>query len=332
VKNTRRAFKVVFIRFQKAARVMVSHFIAEGRHYWPTLRAIVTALAAFVTLRFGRSGFIQKRSGIEVVCAPVVVNESHRLWRPKLHRQSTCIEVDDPLGASDEPPIYFFEGVARKKALENWEVTCKWRKDNNIGKILDQPPPNHDLIRALFPTSLYQQDRAGNQVMIEKWGEVQVDKIRKLGFSISEMINTYMYDTEWLWRIAIPDPRDKITLIMDLKDISFETITAWDAMRLIKKRIEIGCNHYPNRAAHLMVINVPHFFASVYRFAEPLLSSQTKSKILILTQEDVSRGAMTKIIDRKNLLPEYGGTCKVPFGGSALDLKLKRFVLKPLKI
>jgi CRAL/TRIO domain len=310
---------------------MVSHFITEARHYWPALRAIVTALAAFVTLRFGRGGFTQKRLGVEVVCTPVVDDDSHRLWRPKLYRQSICTEVDDPIGASDEPPIYFFEGVPRKKALQNWEETRKWRKDNNMGKILHRPPPNHDLIRALFPTSLYQQDRAGNHVMVEKWGEVQVDQIRKLGLPTAEMLNTYMYDTEWLWRIAIPDPRDKITLIMDLKDISFETITAWDAMRLIKKRIEIGCSHYPNRAAHLLVINVPHFFAGVYRFAEPLLSSQTKSKISILTQEDVVRGAITKIIDRQNLLPEYGGTCKVPFGGSALDLKLKRFVHKPLK-
>lgn len=313
---------------------MVS-YIMEARHYWPTLRAIVTALAAFVTLRLGRSGLLKSHQPIEQICIEIVPEDgggnSRRIWRPRFHRQKVCIEVEDPFAASDEPPPHFLEGVSRKKALQNWEETRKWRSENHMGSILRRPSPKHDLIRSLFPTSFYQHDRGGNVVIVEKWGEVEVERIRKLGIPIAEMLNTYMYDTEWLWRIAIPDPHGKVTLIMDLKDISFETITAWDAMRLIKKRIEIGCSHYPNRGAHLLVVNVPAFFAGVYRFAEPMLSPQTKKKISILTQDDVDRGAMAKFIDPKNLLPEYGGRCKIPFGETAMDVKLKRFVQKPIK-
>lgn len=308
----------------------------DARHYWPALRAIVTALAALVTLRLGRGGLLKSPTRLEQICVINIPNETtdggHRIWLSRFHRQMVvCTEVEDPFAASDEPPPNFFEGVSRKKALQNWEETRNWRKENHMGTILRRPPPKHDLIRSLFPTSLYQHDRAGNVVMIEKWGEVDVQRIRKLAIPFDDIIYTYMYDTEWLWRIANPHPEDKITLIMDLKDVSFETITAWDAMRLIRKRIEIGCNHYPNRGAHLLVVNVPPFFASVYRFAEPILSPETKRKITILTQEDIARGKMTKFIAPKNLLPEYGGKCKVPFGASSMDVKLKRFVKKPVK-
>jgi CRAL/TRIO domain len=314
---------------------MVSNLM-DARHYWPALRAIVTALAAFATLRLGRGGLLKSPKRLEQICVVVdISNETEgdkRIWLPRFHRRVVCTEVEDPFAASDEPPPYYFEGVSHKKALQNWEDTRTWRKENHIGTILRRPPKKHDLIRSLFPTSLYQHDRAGNVVMVEKWGEVDVHRIRRLGIPFDEIINTYMYDTEWLWRIANPHPEDKITLIMDLKDVSFETFTAWDTMRLIKKRIEIGCNHYPNRASHLLVVNVPPFFASVYRFAEPILSSETKKKITILTQEDVARGKMTKFIAPKNLLPEYGGKCRVPFGASSLDMKLKRFAKKPIKL
>lgn len=313
---------------------MISH-IMEARH-WPTIRTIVTALVAFVTIRLGGRGF--RASSPDEICVPIIPEgevetvSTGRSWRPRFTRQVLCVDVADPFAASDEPPSYYFEGVSRQKAIQNWEETRKWRKENNIGSILRRPPPNHDIVSSLFPTSLYQHDRAGNIVMVEKWGEVDVDKIRKMGLPADEVLYTYMFDTEWLWRVANPNPEDKITLIMDLKNISFETITAWDAMRLIRRRIEIGCNHYPNRAAHLLVVNVPSFFATVYRFAESLLSQQTKNKMSILTEQDVARGAITKFIDPKNLLPEYGGKCKVEFGHSANDLKLRRHVHKPVRL
>ena len=307
----------------------------DARYYWHPLRGIKTAIAAIVAVSLGRGGFHLLNSPSHLkqqACGVRLPNLPERNWQRWLSRfklPSACKEMEDPLVASDEPPPYFFNGVSRKKALQNWEETKAWRKENNIGAILHNPPPKHDFIRSLFPTSLYQHDRGGNVVVVEKWGEVDVDRFRKLNLPLEEIIYTYTYDTEWMWRIALPHSEDKITRVMDLKNVSFETFTAWDTMRLIRGRIDIGCRHYPNRAANLLVVNVPSFFASVFRLAEPLLSSEIKKKITIFSEDDVSKGKMTKFIDPKNLLPEYGGRCKVPFGASKLDMKLKRFVQQP---
>lgn len=98
------------------------------------------------------------------------------------------------------------------------------------------------------------------------------------------------------------------------------------------RQIKIGCEHYPNRAAVLIMANIPPWANAAYQFVSPLLSPATKSKLVFMTPEMIREGALTKYIAPANLPPEYGGSSKVALGQSEMDKKQRRMVQTLTKV
>jgi len=141
-----------------------------------------------------------------------------------------------------------------------------------------------------------------------------------------QLIRHYQFQIEWLWTVAAPKDEDQITMIMDIADITWDQVRDMGNMAIIKDRIKIGCEHYPNRAAVLIMANIPPWANAAYQFVSPLLSPATKSKLVFMTPEMIREGALTKYIAPANLPSEYGGSSKVALGQSETDKKQRRMV------
>ncbi|CAN0366413.1 unnamed protein product, partial [Laminaria digitata] len=65
-----------------------------------------------------------------------------------------------------------------KHALERWESTQRWRKDNEVDSILNEPQPYFRDIRRYFPSHISGRSRGGHIVVYEKLGDVDMRTLR----------------------------------------------------------------------------------------------------------------------------------------------------------
>jgi hypothetical protein len=110
---------------------------------------------------------------------------------------------------------------------------------------------------------------------------------------------------------------------MDMEGISLEHLTAAN-IELVRERVRIGCSHYPNRGARLLVINVPGWVGLAFGSVAPLLSDSTKAKLHFLTVDEVRRGALSAVIAEEELPAEYGGRSPIALGHSAWERDQRR--------
>lgn len=179
----------------------------EARRTWLNFRhnpraasLFISTCLAFITILFGTN---QKFStSITDQCGNVTtIPYLAPPWKRRLHfsKQAEC--AADPWD-NEEPPAFFLDGVSRKKANENWEATRQWRRNQQMGSMLSRPPPKHEMLRSMIPQSMYQHDRAGNIVVVEQWGKVDIDKIHSYRLKHEDFIYAYIFDLEWLWRVG----------------------------------------------------------------------------------------------------------------------------------
>ena len=172
-----------------------------------------------------------------------------------------------------DPPSYFRTGNSDQAARRQWAKTLQWRSENGIDTILSEPPPHFDLINQFVPTSIHGRDKRGNLVSIEKWGSVDMAALRRHGLTNDDYLRQYMFQIEYLWAVAAPKEHEKVTLIMDIQNVTFDQLTP-SVVSFVQKRVGIGCNHYPNRGAHLIVVNIPSWWQYGWALVQNLLSAE----------------------------------------------------------
>jgi len=222
-------------------------------------------------------------------------------------------------------PSYFRVGAnSEREAQENWAKTLRWRESEGVDMILKGAPEHdHELVNRYMPTQIYLgRDNDGNLVAVDRWGEVDMETLLNKGVTFKMLIRHYIFQLEYLWAIAAPSEHEKVTLIMDMANVSFEQLTPFNCA-LIKERVRIGCEYYPNRGATLYMVNVPNWIAYPYALLLPFLSDETKSKLVYLSSDEVASGALLRNIPSDQLPPIYGGTSNKPLGESKWDLEQK---------
>lgn len=224
-------------------------------------------------------------------------------------------------------PAFYRIGVPTEdEAQAKWRKTLAWRQDNGIDEILSgAPPADFEEILSKFPSFMHLSDREGNIVVIDQYGKVDLPGLTSLGVDSAQLLRHYMFQLEWLWSVAAPREEDLITLLMDISNVTFDQVTS-EAVSLVKARVRVGCEHYPNRAARIVVLNTPPAMMACYRLVSPMLSEATKSKMMFLSADDLKKGALHQFIHPSHLPLEYGGTSQVPLGRSELDQRIKQHV------
>jgi hypothetical protein len=86
--------------------------------------------------------------------------------------------------------------------------------------------------------------------------------------------------------------------------------------------------HYPHRAARIIVLNTPAWYSALYSILKPIMSDVCEAKLQFLSEAQVAAGGLIKWIDKGNLPVEYGGKSKVHLGESKYEKAMRAFVTK----
>ena len=150
-------------------------------------------------------------------------------------------------------------------------------------------------------------DRQGRPVIWKHFGaQCRVSKL--LDVTSLEHLSRY---NAWLseqFTLCLRDAKaTKWTVVMDAEGwhVGLGDRTA---MRFLKNMAELDANHYPERLAHIVVINAPAMLAGAWRIIRGWLDEVTRDKVDIISSAEAASARLDSLIDPSQRPALYGGT------------------------
>eukprot|EP00903_Cladosiphon_okamuranus_P010349 g9792.t1 len=222
------------------------------------------------------------------------------------------------------PPRYVRAFCGKEtQALERWKATRRWRKENEIDSILNEPQPHFHDIRRYFPSHISGRSRGGHMVVYEKLGDVDMRTLRReVGVTVPMLLRHWIFVSEYMYRVLQPTDAAQQINIEDMKGVRMQTL-AGKIQEYIKAVAQLARLYYVERCHKTFVVNAPAWFGLSFRVVSPFLSARTLQKIRILGSDLT---VLQDEIDPQFLPVEYGGTMTVPVSESPDEQNLRRLV------
>ncbi|GMF64901.1 unnamed protein product [Phytophthora lilii] len=165
-----------------------------------------------------------------------------------------------------------------EKGRARYLRTLEWRKENDIDNILVTPHPNFEIIKKYYPQYFHGRTRDGLPVYYERPGKIDLPALKREGLSIDDLLRHYMYITEYLWRVVEPNDSGRSITVLDVTGIGMYDLGG-EVLDFIKRASAFTGAHYPERSAHIFIINIPGWFNMIWRMVKPLIDPVTREKV-----------------------------------------------------
>ncbi|EDV26342.1 uncharacterized protein TRIADDRAFT_54229 [Trichoplax adhaerens] len=203
-----------------------------------------------------------------------------------------------------------FKVEAAKKQYIN---QCKWRKENDVDNILNQPPPLDKEMMAIISLGYHKHDRDGRPVYVELTGKIDANKLMEL--PLSEIMKRHIWHNEKQFRRAEELSKqfgkniETTTQIHDMTGLNFSHRKCLSIFKHVSK---IDQDVYPERVGRVIFVNVPWLFPLLWKIASPLLDPNTREKFVVLGGNEIHK--LLDYVEPENLPEIFGGVCKCPGG------------------
>ncbi|KAG6612698.1 SEC14 cytosolic factor [Phytophthora cinnamomi] len=192
-----------------------------------------------------------------------------------------------------------------EKGRARYEATLEWRKENDIDNILVTSHPNFEIIKKYYPQYFHGRTRDGLPVYYERPGKIDLPALKREGLSIDDLLRHYMYITEYLWRVLEPNDSGRSITVLDVTGIGMYDLGG-EVLDFIKRASAFTGAHYPERSAHIFIINIPGWFNMIWRMVKPMIDPVTREKVHMLKGSAILRELET-LIDLENIPADFGG-------------------------
>lgn len=192
--------------------------------------------------------------------------------------------LDTPKNAISGGPIAFShrfidaEKGDEEKGRQRYEATLEWRAENNVDNILVSPHPTFSTIKKFYPQYFHGRTKAGLPVYYEQPGKINLPALKREGLSLDDLLRHYMYITEYLWRVIEPSDTGRSVTVLDVTGIGMSDLGG-EVLDFIKRASSFTGAHYPERSAHIFIINIPGWFNMIWRMVKPLIDPVTREKV-----------------------------------------------------
>lgn len=201
------------------------------------------------------------------------------------------------------------------EARRRWEVTYKWRVENNIdGLLAYSESTKHILgkipdIKSCYPHFFHGVSKSNSPVYYEKLGSINIKKLMgEHRVSIDMLLKYNIFMQEYVWRHLEPDDEcGKMITVLDVAGIKMSDMMG-DTLEYIKKSIQVIQAHYVDRCLKMYIVNAPFYFNMLWQVVSPLLNETTRSKVTIVSsnQREITSN-LSEYIHSDQLPLEYSG-------------------------
>lgn len=195
-----------------------------------------------------------------------------------------------------------------EKGKKRWLETIAWRRENDMKNILRRPHPKFHIITKHYPHWFHLKSAKGLPCYYEQPGKINLKALKKEGITMEDLLYHYRFITEFLWVYVNPHepPQGQGITVLDIDGITMTSIGG-QVLEFIKKASSFTGAHYPERCAHIFILNVPWYFNRIWKMLTTFLDPVTVAKTHLVSS-DKERAEMQELI---------GASQPVMFGGKA---------------
>lgn len=230
-----------------------------------------------------------------------------------------------------EIPNRYIKGMEGDKveARRRWIATLKWREEEKVDGILDEPSTHFDIIKKYYPHFYFKQAKnpEGSIVYYEIPGQISLPKLRENGLDMDALCHHYVYITEYLWRELDANPEAKLLTCMDMKGAKLSMFAGEVKEFLVRSAKMIGA-HYPERSYKIFILNAPWWFSVVWKFVSPFVHANTRAKVVVCGSNFLS--TLGELVDLDNVPTAVGGNDPTPVLKSPQEVEMRNHVMKIL--
>ncbi|CCI49934.1 unnamed protein product [Albugo candida] len=235
--------------------------------------------------------------------------------------ESTNQDESDVLGSATSHPSVEHTGVSAlstpqryviaakgdpARALERYQQTLAWRKEEELDSILLRPWPYLEIIKQNYPHFYHKRGKEGEPVYYEKPGQINLKALKSAGIQLDDLLHNYLLVTEFLWQVVEKDDMKKCISVVDVQGIGFSDF-AGETIEYVRKAASITEKHYPERCAYIFIINVPSWFSMIWNVVKGMVDEVTQTKVTIVRGKKQILEALQSRIPLENIPVEYGG-------------------------
>ena len=140
-----------------------------------------------------------------------------------------------------------------------YQETLLWRKQVGMDTILKEPHEKFELIKQHYPHYFHLRGRNNEPVYYEKPAKTNLRALRAGGVDLDKLLRHYAMITEFGWQCVERDDMARSITVIDLQGIRLMDF-AGECIDFVRKASAFTGAHYPERAGHVLVINVPSWF------------------------------------------------------------------------
>ncbi|GMF20461.1 unnamed protein product [Phytophthora lilii] len=213
------------------------------------------------------------------------------------------------LEATGSVPMRFIlaEKGDEAKALERYNETTEWRREEGVDRLLEEPSPHFKIIKENYPHYYHKRGKNGEPVYYEKPGKINLKALKNAGLTLDDLMHNYLMITEFLWQVIEQDDNRKGISVLDVDGIGISDF-AGEAVEYVRKAASVSGKHYPERCAYIFVINVPSWFSMIWNTVKGMVDDVTREKVIIVRGKKKIFEALSERIPVENIPVEYGGT------------------------
>ncbi|GMF46795.1 unnamed protein product [Phytophthora fragariaefolia] len=213
------------------------------------------------------------------------------------------------LEATGSVPMRFIlaEKGDEAKAVERYNETTEWRREEGVDHLLEEPSPHFKIIKENYPHYYHKRGKNGEPVYYEKPGKINLKALKNAGLTLDDLMHNYLMITEFLWQVIEQDDNRKGISVLDVDGIGISDF-AGEAVEYVRKAASVSGKHYPERCAYIFVINVPSWFSMIWNTVKGMVDDVTREKVIIVRGKKKIFEALSERIPVENIPVEYGGT------------------------
>ncbi|CAB9516165.1 SEC14 cytosolic factor [Seminavis robusta] len=196
-----------------------------------------------------------------------------------------------------------------------YQETLQWRKDNGVDNALYDAWPMFELTKKHYPHYFHGTGRNGQPVFYEQPPKTDLRALRNGGVGLQQLLNHYAMITEFQWQYIERDDFQRSIYIIDLGGIRMTDFVG-ECVDFVRQASSFTAAHYPERAGHVFVVNVPGWFKIIWNVVKPMIDEVTLEKIHILRGKEEIFKSLLEQIPVENIPQEYGGQSCYKLGES----------------
>lgn len=139
-----------------------------------------------------------------------------------------------------------------------YEATLQWRKENKIDGILFEAHPMFEMVKRHYPHYFHLRGKQGEPVFFEQPPKTDLAALRAGGMDLDRLVRHYAMVTEFGWQFVEKNDFARAITVLDLEGMRMMDF-AGEVIEYVKMCSTFTGQHYPERAGHVIVINVPRW-------------------------------------------------------------------------